>query len=402
MKYIRVLSILLTAISLPVILLIYDKIELPQIAKESEQHKQSELSESEKNKKELDEGLKAFRQAYDEEFAAYKKDILKQWGEFKDASPSVWVSYEKSENVRRTVDYKTGEVQVEMIMDKGTVLDQVKGKLDKAVYRLMNSTEKDAYKTEVVANQVEQRLSGFDNILLKGKMSDERLFSMNDMLALNINHDGYIKVWAKAGNVAVTNIIASEKQDKEIVRVSFKIPHSIHRKAVKYATVVKAAAEKENISDELIYAIMETESSFNPMAKSHIPAYGLMQIVPRTAGKDATNYLFGKAKILAPSYLYKPENNITIGAAYLHVLHYKYMRKVKSKESRMYCAIAAYNTGASNVAKAFINQASFNKAVPEINKLSPQEVYEKLKNFLPRKETRKYIEKVSKRMEKYL
>ena len=147
---------------------------------------------------------------------------------------------------------------------------------------------------------------------------------------------------------------------------------------------------------------METESSFNPMAKSHVPAYGLMQIVPRTAGKDATNYLYGKAKVLAPSYLYKPENNITIGAAYLHVLHYKYMRRVKNKESRVYCAIAAYNTGASNVAKAFINQASFNKAIPEINKLSPREVYDRLKNFLPRKETRTYIEKVSKRMEKYL
>ena len=77
------------------------------------------------------------------------------------------------------------------------------------------------------------------------------------------------------------------------------------------------------------------------------------------------------------------------------------MRRVKNEESRMYCAIAAYNTGASNVAKAFINRASFNKAVPEINKLSPREVYEKLKNFLPQKETRNYIEKVSKRMEKY-
>ena len=53
------------------------------------------------------------------------------------------------------------------------------------------------------------------------------------------------------------------------------------------------------------------------------------------------------------------------------------------------------------VGRAFIGQASFNKAVPEINKLSPQQVYEKLKNFLPRKETRDYIEKVARRMEKY-
>jgi membrane-bound lytic murein transglycosylase C len=127
-----------------------------------------------------------------------------------------------------------------------------------------------------------------------------------------------------------------------------------------------------------------------------------MQIVPYTAGKDATNYLYGKPKILAPSYLYKPENNIAIGAAYLHVLHYQYMRRVKDEESRIYCAIAAYNTGASNVAKAFIDQASFTRAVREINKLSAEQVYSKLRKYLPRKETREYVEKVSRRMKKYL
>ena len=104
---------------------------------------------------------------------------------------------------------------------------------------------------------------------------------------------------------------------------------------------------------------------------------------------------------MAPSFLYHPQNNINIGAAYLHVLHYKYMRRVKNRESRRYCAIAAYNTGASNVAKAFIDRASFNKAVPVINKLAPDEVYQKLKNYLPRKETRNYVEKVARRMRKY-
>ena len=271
-----------------------------------------------------------------------------------------------------------------------------------SVFRLMNTTEQDAFESDVVASRVEQRLASFDRVLEKGELSDDRLFSMNDLLSLQMNHDGYLKVSSRAKNVVTTDVRPAQIPGKDIVRVAFKIPHSIHQKAAKYAAAVTAAAEKEKINDELIYAIMETESSFNPMAKSHIPAYGLMQIVPKTAGKDATNYLFGKAKILAPSYLYKPENNIKIGAAYLHVLHYKYMRKVKDMESRMYCAIAAYNTGSTNVAKAFINRASFNKAVPEINKLSPAEVYQKLKQYLPRKETRNYIEKVAKRMQKYL
>lgn len=402
MKIVQNLLILSAALAPPILLVTYDKIDFKQVIKKPGQHQQAKNSESDNYEKQVEKGLIAYQKFYKEEFAAYKQDVAKQWGEFKESRPSVWVSYEKSGNVRRSVDYESGNVQVELLVNKGRRIDQVKSNLDKSVFRLMNMTEKDAYESDVVANRVEQKLARFGNVLKKGELTDSRLFSMNDLVSLKMNHDGYLKVSSRAENIAVTDVRPAKKQGKDIVRASFKIPNSIHQKAAKFAAAVTVAAEKEKISDELIYAIMETESSFNPMAKSHIPAYGLMQIVPQTAGKDATNYLYGKAQVLAPSYLYKPENNITIGAAYLHVLHYKYMRKVKDKKSRMYCAIAAYNTGPSNVAKAFINRASFNKAVPEINKLSSNQVYEKLKKYLPREETRLYIEKVSVRMEKYL
>lgn len=402
MKIVHYLLIILVALSPPILLVTFDEIDFMQAEKKPEQPRQSESSGPDRDKQRVEQGFEAYQKFYQQELAAYQQDVVKQWGEFKDSSPTVWVSYGQSGKVRRSVDYKTGSVEVEMLVDKGTRIDQVKTELDKSVFRLMNTTEKDAYASDPVSSRVERRLSRFEPVLQKAELSDERLFSMSDLVSLQINHDGYFKVSSRASNVAVTDIRPAQKQAKDIVRVSFKIPHSIHQKAVKYAAAVTAAAEKEKINDELIYAIMETESSFNPMAKSHIPAYGLMQIVPKTAGKDATRYLFGKAKILAPSYLYKPENNIKIGAAYLHVLHYKYMRKVRDMESRMYCAIAAYNTGATNVARAFINEPSFNKAVAEINKLSAAEVYQKLKKYLPRKETRNYIEKVSRRMQKYL
>ena len=402
MNIVRYLVIILVALSPPILLLTYNKSGVEQAENKPQPPRQAKNSTSDQHQKQVEEGLKAYQKYYQEELAAHQQDVTGRWGEFKESSPSQWVSYEQPGNVRRSVDYQTGKVEVEMLVDKGTAIDQVKTSLDMSVFRLMNATERDAYDADVVAGRVEQRLARFEQVLEKGELSDDRLFSMNDLLSLQMNHDGYLKVRSRAKNVATTDVRPANKAGKDIVRVSFRIPHSIHEKAAKYAAAVISAAEKEKINDELIYAIMETESSFNPMAKSHIPAYGLMQIVPRTAGKDATNYLFGKAKILAPSYLYKPENNIKIGAAYLHVLHYKYMRKVKDMESRMYCAIAAYNTGATNVARAFINQASFNKAVPEINKLSSAEVYQKLKKYLPRQETRNYIEKVAKRMQKYL
>jgi membrane-bound lytic murein transglycosylase C len=401
MKIIHYFALILVALAPPVLLLTYERVEFPQLDKKEAQSQRTKDREHKQYQQKVNEGLKAYKQAYTEELKAYKKGIVKQWGEYKDPGPSVWVSYDKSGGVRRSVDFQTGEAQVEMLVDKGTGVDQVKTRLTQAVYRLMNTTQKEAYNNDVVANRVEKQLARFGQTVRKAELSDERLFSIQDLVSIHIDHDGFYKVSSKAWNIAATDVRASAKADKDIVRISFRVPHSIHEKAMKYAAAVKLAAEKEAISDELIFAIMETESSFNPMAKSHIPAYGLMQIVPHTAGRDSTNYLYGKPKILAPSYLYKPENNIIIGAAYLHILHYKYMRRVKNSESRRYCAIAAYNTGASNVAKAFINRASFNKAVTEINKLTPVQVYDKLRNYLPRKETRKYVEKVSRRMEKY-
>lgn len=392
MKFVRIfLIVLITAIP-PIVLLTYDRIESALTARSVSQNEQTPSSAQERHEKVLNEGFAALEDAYHEELGAYRNKIEKLWGEFIDPPPSVWVSYDESNSIRRSVDFRTGEVQVEVLVDKDSNIGQAQDSLDKAVYRLLKTTEKEAFEADVVAMRVEQRLSGFTEVLQKGELSDERLFSDADLVSLSINHDGFIKVAANRKDIAVTDKRASAKKDKDIVRVSFKIPHSIRDKAMRYTAAVAAAAEKEEIDAALVLAIMETESSFNPMAKSHIPAYGLMQIVPRTAGKDATSYLYGKAKILAPSYLYQPANNIKIGAAYLHVLHYKYLRRVKNPRSRMYCTIAAYNAGASIVAKAFIDKASFNRAAAEVNKLSPQQIYDRLVNFLPRRETREYVQ----------
>lgn len=361
----------------------------------------SDMDEAAPTDAALEAAFDTYAATYQSELAGYRQALLARWGEVKESTATTWVSYDESGEVRRSVDYQSGQVQVEVIVSNSISADKVFGRLDAAVQDLMDATAQSAYEADVVATRVERRLSALGDLLQTGKPGTQRLFSPDDVVALDINFSGLVHASDKAPNVASTDIRPSAKDGKYIIRTSFGIPHTLHERAMQYAQTVAAAAEKERITDELIYAIIETESSFNPMAKSHIPAFGLMQIVPRTAGRDATRYLYGKPKVLAPSYLYNPKNNIAIGAAYLHVLHYRYMRRVKNEQSRMYCAIAAYNTGATNVARAFIDQASFNQAIPEINKLSPRQVYDKLRQFLPQEETRAYIEKVSRRMEKY-
>jgi len=76
-------------------------------------------------------------------------------------------------------------------------------------------------------------------------------------------------------------------------------------------------------------------------------------------------------------------------------------KKVENPVSRVYCAIAAYNTGAGNVSKAFIGTTKLYSAIPVINKMSADEVYKHLKANLPYDETKDYLERVSTRMKVY-
>jgi membrane-bound lytic murein transglycosylase C len=146
---------------------------------------------------------------------------------------------------------------------------------------------------------------------------------------------------------------------------------------------------------------METESHFNPRARSHVPAFGLMQLVPKSGGVDAYNYVYGEKKILAPEYFFQPDQNVELGTAYLDLLFRRYLRSITDEQSRLYCTIAAYNTGAGNVAKAFTGKTSVGAAASLINALSAEEVYQHLIENLPYDETRNYLRKVRAAQAKY-
>lgn len=64
------------------------------------------------------------------------------------------------------------------------------------------------------------------------------------------------------------------------------VKDQIDIRGYKYASIVRKASRKYDIPEDLIYAIIKTESSFNPYAVSWANAYGLMQVVPKTAGRD--------------------------------------------------------------------------------------------------------------------
>lgn len=200
--------------------------------------------------------------------------------------------------------------------------------------------------------------------------------------------------------IVTTLTPAANNQRKVTVTIPLRADY-LSERAKRYDQAVLDEADRRGLPASLIYAIMETESHFNPRARSHVPAFGLMQLVPKSGGVDAYNYVYGEKKILAPEYFFQPDQNVELGTAYLDLLFRRYLRSITDEQSRLYCTIAAYNTGAGNVAKAFTGKTSVGAAASLINALSAEEVYEHLIENLPYDETRNYLKKVRAAQAKY-
>ncbi|MBY6186135.1 transglycosylase SLT domain-containing protein [Marinobacter hydrocarbonoclasticus] len=197
---------------------------------------------------------------------------------------------------------------------------------------------------------------------------------------------------------------AEDPTSKQITTYRIQLPSkSQQTRARPYLPHAQAQADKWEVELELVLAIMQAESSFNPMARSHIPAFGLMQIVPASAGRDVREKFEQSSTPPTADELYQPDFNIRFGSAYLNILDKRYLKGVSDPQSRLYCVIAAYNTGAGNVAKAFNRDGSrrLKSALPHINAMTPEQVYQHLVDNLPYEETRKYLVKVRGYQESY-
>jgi membrane-bound lytic murein transglycosylase C len=191
-----------------------------------------------------------------------------------------------------------------------------------------------------------------------------------------------------------TRIIEQDATKKEATYVTISMVVNLPQKqAEKYRSVVLRYAEQYQMSPSLVFAIIRTESNFNPYAVSSVPAYGLMQLVPTSGGREA--YRRAKGEDVAPTrdYLFDPGNNVELGTAYLNVLMFNQLNQVANQISREYCVIAAYNTGPGNVLRTFSKNRT--TAVQQINDLQPAALYDKLRSALPYQETRNYLEKVT-------
>jgi membrane-bound lytic murein transglycosylase C len=85
----------------------------------------------------------------------------------------------------------------------------------------------------------------------------------------------------------------------------------------------------------------------------------------------------------------------------MQVLQEKVFKGVKNPDSRLFCAVAAYNGGGGNVGRTFTGRKSVRSSLDAINAQSSAQVLETLKSDAPHQETRDYVERVFRRAELY-
>jgi len=97
--------------------------------------------------------------------------------------------------------------------------------------------------------------------------------------------------------------------------------------------MVREAAERHRVDPALVRAVIETESNWNPSARSRKGAMGLMQLIPTTAQRFGVNDAFN------------PKQNVDAGVRYLKMLLERY-------NGNLDLALAAYNAGEGAVDRA--------------------------------------------------
>jgi membrane-bound lytic murein transglycosylase C len=323
-----------------------------------------------------------------------QKESGAKWGKRESGtlpSRTRYVKYTENYKNRVVVDYDAGSILIEHLDE-----DKAKDKLrNAAVVALL--TPDDPGAVDLFSDK---------EIALTGKPYLQEMVVDQSGAVLKSREDVERYADYLTTNQMKRRTIDANGVSKNVLYVQMNMVNAhLDKRAVQYAATVRKNSENTTVSRSLIFSIIKIESSFNPYAVSSAPAYGMMQLVPTSGGREAYRKARGEDVSPSKEYLFDTENNIELGSTYLGVLlNDSPLRQIQNPVSREYCAIAAYNTGPSNVFRAFSSltgRARQEDALDNINSMRPDEVYDALRTKLPYEETRGYIVKAVEAKKRY-
>lgn len=148
---------------------------------------------------------------------------------------------------------------------------------------------------------------------------------------------GAVYKYERDGITHYTNVRPSQASDAKVlftyIQTCFACAarpgvdfHSVRLNTRAFDGEIAAAAREHGVEEALLRAVIHAESAFDPNARSHKGAQGLMQLMPATAERFGVGDPF------------QPEQNIRGGSAYLAWL----LKRFKGDTT---LAAAAYNAG---------------------------------------------------------
>jgi len=340
----------------------------------------------------VEANFKYYQSVFQESQKYMQQFIGAKWGEdnAKLSSKTTFTQYEDDFHSRQSVDFKNGEITIEFLDDK--FFDNIKA-FEKKFNDLKSQTIEKSFLKDPV-NQVAIKLLKDKNILKNTTLKDdEKLLDKDILKPIKLTKED-IK----------HKIVKTKQGDKKVSYIVIKmVSNQLQIKAKKYLPTVSNHTKRFDIKKSIVFGIIQTESDFNPMARSYVPAFGLMQIVPSTAGLDAYNALYHKKRILSPTYLYNANNNIEIGTKYIQIIQQQYLKGIKDKEKLFLCTTTAYNAGIGSLYRSLTSKTKKQPAIRKINQMSVKELYKHLStsNKLTL-EAREYIVKVKKNSANFL
>lgn len=155
----------------------------------------------------------------------------------------------------------------------------------------------------------------------------------------------FFKVFIKKHHNAKGYLMAAQTAidiglNHEAVSISKKATQEgLFLTAQSYPVLDKKIYGRLNVDPALVHALIRQESLFNPQARSHAGALGLMQLMPGTAKMMARK---AKVRYNVNALISDPQYNVRLGGEYMREMLQRY-------DGNHIMAIAAYNAGPGRV-----------------------------------------------------
>ena len=301
------------------------------------------------------------------------REIQKKWGTVRESSPTVYVEYTENNDAFGGVDYERGSLEV------GAIAPVFHMDAPLRIERMLS--ERLSYLLQVETVPGVRDLEG--QVTMPGT---RRVVTPEDM-------EAFSRYAARSGEPPERYVAPDGvKRLRKEIRIDL-MPEHLRTRVRKVLPHVQRAASVYEVAPELLLAVIQTESVFNPRAVSNAGAIGLMQLMPGSGALEASKLVYGETRLLTREELYRPDKNIELGAAYLRILLRKHFgEQCKDPEKLIFLAIASYNCGPRRVKAALGNR--------NLENLSAEELYDLLMRVVPR-ETQVYLKRVVRNMKQY-